>query len=182
MTFDRSATLEHGRHQGEGVWLLLCRSALRGIGWAARVVASDDTEDRLDRADTLLKLSGVASVDFSGHRRPALAVDWILRRSKGARSWTLALALGAAFVAVMLAVHWPFGSFLLSPWSRNWFFATHEFPYFISSTSASFRHQFHAWDASPGALWRGLLLAVPVAALSARLGLAWGGWMSRVRR
>jgi hypothetical protein len=113
---------------------------------------------------------------------PALAVDWILRRWKGAQGWTLALALGAAFVAVMLAVQWPFASFLLSPWSRNWFFATHEFPYFISSASASFRHQFHPWDASVGALWRGLLLAVPIAALSARLGLVWGGWMSRVRR
>lgn len=92
MAFDRSATLEHGRHRGEGVWLLLCRSALRGIGWAARVVASDDTEDRLDRADTLLKLSGVASVDFSGHRRPALAVDWA-KLAELDRAW-LARELG----------------------------------------------------------------------------------------
>jgi hypothetical protein len=113
---------------------------------------------------------------------PALAVDVILRRWKGARGWTLALALGAAFVAVMLAVQWPFASFLLSPWSRNWFFATHEFPYFISSASSAVRHQFFQWDASVGALLRGLLLAVPIAAVSARLGLLWGGWMSRVRR
>jgi hypothetical protein len=113
---------------------------------------------------------------------PALAVDWILRRWKGSQGWTLALALGAAFVAVMLAVQWPFANFLLSPWSRNWFFATHEFPYFISSASSSFRHQFYPWDGSQGALLRGLLLAVPIAALSARLGLLWGGWMSRVRR
>ena len=113
---------------------------------------------------------------------PALAIDWIRRRWKGAQGWTLALALGAAFVAVMLAVQWPFGSFLLSPASRNWFFATHEFPYFISPTSASARHQFFPWDRGTGALLRGLLLAVPVAAIAARLGLAGGGWMSRVRR
>jgi hypothetical protein len=113
---------------------------------------------------------------------PALAIDWIRRRWKGSSGWALALALGAAFVAVMLAVQWPFATFLLSPWSRNWFFATHEFPYFISSASAAVRHQFYPWDASRGALLRGLLLAVPIAAISARLGLLWGGWMSRVRR
>jgi hypothetical protein len=113
---------------------------------------------------------------------PALAIDWILRRWSGRRGLALALALGTAFVAVLLAVQWPFGSFLLSPASRNWFFATHEFPYFLSSSSAAVRHQFFPWDASRGALLRGLLLAVPIAAVSARLGLLWGGWMSRVRR
>jgi hypothetical protein len=44
------------------------------------------------------------------------------------------------------------------------------------------RHQFYAWDASAVALLRGLLMAVTVATLSARLGLAFGGWASRVRR
>ena len=75
MAIGRSATLDDSRHLGEGVWLLLCRSALRGIAWAARAIASDDTEDRLERADMLLKLSGIGGAEL-GHHRAAVAVDW----------------------------------------------------------------------------------------------------------
>jgi hypothetical protein len=113
---------------------------------------------------------------------PALAVDWLLHRWKGRHGWTLALALGTAFLAALLAVQWPFANFLQSPYARNWVFATHEFPYFIPSSSASVRHVFYAWDKGAAAFGRGLLLAGVIATLSARLGLAWGGWMSRVRR
>jgi hypothetical protein len=113
---------------------------------------------------------------------PALAVDALLHRWKGRQGWTLAAALGTLFLAALLAVQWPFASFLLSPYSRNWFFATHEFPYFAGATSAAVRHRFYAWDASAGAFGRGLALAAVVATMSARLGLAWGGWISRVRR
>jgi hypothetical protein len=113
---------------------------------------------------------------------PALAIDWTLRRWRAARGWVLALGLGAVFVAALLAVQWPFGTFLLSPYSRNWFFATHEFAYFVKSSSPAARHQFFQWDRSTAELLRGLLLAVPLAAITARLGLAWGGWMSRVQR
>jgi hypothetical protein len=113
---------------------------------------------------------------------PALAMDALLHRWKGRQGWTLALALGAVFTAALLAAQWPFADFLLSPHSRNWIFATHEFPYFAPSTSASVRHQFYPWDASAAAFARGLALAVVIATMSARLGLAWGGWMSRVRR
>jgi hypothetical protein len=113
---------------------------------------------------------------------PALALDLILRRWKGRHDWVLAFVLGTAFVGALLAVQWPFASFLLSPSARNWIFATHVFPYYMSPTSYAARHQFYPWDASTAALLRGLLLALPLAALSSRLGLAWGGWMSRVRR
>jgi len=113
---------------------------------------------------------------------PALAIDWILRRWKGRPDWTLALALGTAFVGVLLAVQWPFANFLLSPYSRNWIFATHEFPYFLSSTSAAVRNVFYRWDADGAALLRGLALALPLATISARIGLLWGGWMSKVQR
>jgi hypothetical protein len=113
---------------------------------------------------------------------PALAIDLIRRHWKGGRGWTLALALGAGFLVAFLAAQWPFGNFLLSPASRNWVFATHELPYFVSPAAASARNHFFAWDRDTGALLRGLLLALGLAVVSARLGLAWGGWMSRVRR
>lgn len=76
MAFSRSATLDDSRHLGEGVWLLLCRSALRGIRWAARALASDDTEEQLERADMLLNLGGIAGAELTRHPRAAVAIDW----------------------------------------------------------------------------------------------------------
>jgi len=113
---------------------------------------------------------------------PGLAIDLILRRAKGRYGWGLAAVLGTAFVAVLLLAQWPFASFLLSPASRNWFFATHELPYFLPSTAYPARQEFAPWDGTTAALLRGLLLALPLAAISSRLGLAWGGWMRRVQR
>jgi len=76
MAYVRSATLDDSRRLGEGVWLLLCRSALRGIRWAARALASDDAEERLERADMLLKLGGIAGAEFTAHDRASVAIDW----------------------------------------------------------------------------------------------------------
>ena len=76
MAFVRSATLDDSRRLGESVWLLLCRSALRGIRWGARALASDDTEERLERADTLLKLGGMVGAELTGRDRASVAIDW----------------------------------------------------------------------------------------------------------
>jgi hypothetical protein len=93
MVFARSATLEGSRHWGEGVWLLLCRSALRGIRWAACALASDDVENGLERADMLLKLGGNAGAELIGHERASAAVDWA-RLGELERGW-LARELGS---------------------------------------------------------------------------------------
>src|SRR4029079_14648965 len=99
-----------------------------------------------------------------------------------ALSLALSLALGATFLAVLLATQWPFGNFLMSPLSRNWVFATDQFGYYVGSDWAYFRHLFYQWDASRAALITGLLIAIPLGAISARLGLWWGDWMRSVRR
>jgi hypothetical protein len=113
---------------------------------------------------------------------PALAIDLGLRRWDGIGDWKLAGMLGAAFVAIMVAVHWPFGIFLVeSPLAQNDFFLADHYPYF--STPGAFEQDF--WGAQPllsAAFLTDLLIAVPIAALSARAGLAWGSWMRRVRR
>jgi hypothetical protein len=113
---------------------------------------------------------------------PALAIDLVRRRWTGPSGWKLAVVLGLAFFGVMLAVQWPFGSFLLSPASRNWFFMTDQFSYFANPTSYQVRHEFFPWDAGRAALLRRLAFCVPLAALSAWLGLVWGGWMRKVQR
>ena len=113
---------------------------------------------------------------------PAIAIDIVMRRMGEKRDWLLSAALGAAFFAVLLITQWPFGNFLMSPLSRNWVFATDQFGYYVGSDTGYFNHIFYRWDASTQALITGLLIAIPLGAVSARLGLWWGNWMRSVRR
>ena len=50
---------------------------------------------------------------------PAVALDLLRRVSSRWGVWRETLATGALFVAVFLAVQWPFADFLQSPWARN---------------------------------------------------------------
>ncbi len=90
----------------------------------------------------------------------------------------LALALGAAFFAVLLAVQWAFSKLMLSPYARNWFFAADQWTY--RARPGAWRHQF--WLTGDAFGPRAAVLSLLLAAVSARLGLAWGDWLSRVRR
>ena len=114
---------------------------------------------------------------------PALAIDLLMRRledrGRRGRDTLLALALGAAFLALFLPAQWLFSELLLSPAGRNAFFGADQWPYF--SRPGEWRYVFWNTDTSPvtpAALGISFLLA----AAAARLGLWWGGWMARVQR
>jgi len=92
MAFSRSATLGAEGRLGESVWLLLCRSALRGIQWSARALASDDVEERLERFDLLARLGVDCSAGPTVPARHEAAIDWA-RLSDVDRAW-LARELG----------------------------------------------------------------------------------------
>jgi hypothetical protein len=128
---------------------------------------------------------------------PALAIDLLLRHAAGRQTavppgrggglrgyggpWgraALALALGAAFFVVFLAAHWAFSSFMLTAAARNWFFAADQWTY--RTRPGEWRH--HFWLDGDAFGPRAAALSLLLAAASARLGLAWGDWMSRVRR
>ena len=113
---------------------------------------------------------------------PAVAFDLLARAGRGWRPWRLALALGVAFVATMLLVHWPFSAFLLSTAAKNGIFFGHHLPYSVPQTFAWARGEFLDLDGSDAARLRGLATATAVAVLTARVGLGWGAWMRRVRR
>ena len=101
------------------------------------------------------------------------------RPASGAgRRLALALALGAAFLATFLAAHWYFSEFMLTPAARNWFFAADVWTY--RSRPGPWRHQF--WLRGEPFRAAAVPLCLLLAIVSARLGLAWGDWMSRVRR
>ncbi len=111
---------------------------------------------------------------------PAAAVDVIVRGlpagASRLRPWLASAAVGAAFVALILAVQWTFSSFLLGEGARNFFFAADQWDY--NSRPGPWQYEF--WGSSVGA--GALGWSVLIATLSARVGLWWGDWMVRVRR
>ena len=118
---------------------------------------------------------------------PALGVDLVRRHAGERRPWLTSLLAGAAFVLLLCAVQWPMSSFMLTGASHNWFFNGQEWPY--TTRAGPWQQSFWASERGTTLLsptfWSlvpGLAAAVVAATVSSRLGLAWGGWMSRVRR
>ena len=111
---------------------------------------------------------------------PALVIDVLMRRATpGAwRDWGLAAALGAAFVIAFAAVQYPFADFLMSPWARNDFFVSHRMDYGVPPEAQQRFYQLNP----PDNLIVGLPIAMAIGFVSARCGLWWGNWMSRVQR
>ena len=111
---------------------------------------------------------------------PAFGIDILLRRATRWSDWALAAAVGAVFFAGFFAAQFLFSEFLLSPPSRNWFFGGDRI-WSYDARPGLWRYQF--WNLSQDPLsFRGLGMALVLAFLSARLGLAWGSWMARVKR
>jgi hypothetical protein len=108
---------------------------------------------------------------------PAVCIDLAMRRVRD-HDWRLSLIVGVVFVAAFLAAQWPFADFLMSPWARNWIFATNRLPYQADLTAQQQWHVLQPADA----LRVGIPIAVVLACLSTRLGLWWGNWMSRIQR
>jgi hypothetical protein len=111
---------------------------------------------------------------------PGMVIDLVMRRVAPGRwrDWGLAAALAVVFVATFLAVQWPFADFLVSPWARNDLFGSHRMDYGVPPQIQARWYQLNP----PDNLSIGLAIAVAVGFVSARLGLWWGNWMSRVRR
>jgi hypothetical protein len=111
---------------------------------------------------------------------PAIAIDWVMQRAgRGrARDWALSAIIAVLFVAVFFAVQWPFADFLVSSWARNDVFGSHRMDYAVPPDIQARFYQIN----SPDDLGVGLAIAAVAAFVSARLGLWWGNWMSRVQR
>ena len=117
---------------------------------------------------------------------PALAIDFLLARGGRRHDWLMSIAVGVLFVALLLAVQWFFGEFLLSPAARNFVFAGDQWAYMADVGDWRYRFWRVPKDAlgnlDPTALARGLGIATLISMASTRLGLWWGNGMSRVRR
>ena len=112
---------------------------------------------------------------------PAILLDlfWTRVGSLG-KLWAAALS-GPLFVFSLLAVEWPFASFLMTPASNNRFFATGSHPFSVPPWAPVVLRQFIRGD-QPSMLIRGLGMATVCAAISVWLGLTVGDWMRKIQR
>lgn len=119
---------------------------------------------------------------------PAIVIDLIAKRfdSSERSAWhdlPRAPLLGVGFVAALLAVQWPFSTFLHTSAARNWFFFAHEnFVFWLPSTSAYRRYEFYRVDPDGATFLVGLLWAVVYATVASWIGWQIGRWLRRVQR
>ncbi len=112
---------------------------------------------------------------------PAVALDLMWQRMRGWKVWQIAAVSGVVFIALLVAVEWPFASFLMSKASENRFFGTIYFDYNSRAVGPDRMREFI--EVTRGArVWSGLALASVCAAVSCWFGLAFGNWMKRVQR
>ena len=112
---------------------------------------------------------------------PAFAVDLVLNRFSKRGAWFQALVASTAFLAVLIAVQWPVGSFLVSPLARNGIFGMTNFPYQEPISMHALAYRFRL-DPSRSVFYLGMGVAWFATFLSTRVGLAFGNWMLRIRR
>jgi hypothetical protein len=113
---------------------------------------------------------------------PAFFLDLLWPMFKESPKWQWAMVGGAAFMAILIAVEWPFATFLMSPMARNRLFATVDFPYFALPTSPTVRHVFVTWERSRQEFWRNIGLGFVISITSTWIGIYWGEWLKKVRR
>ena len=108
---------------------------------------------------------------------PALCIDVAIRRLRG-HDWRLSAVVAGLFVVTLFLTEWPFADFLMTPWARNWLFATHRMPYYVDP---AFQKNWYTL-ARPDHIVKGVPIAILLAFVSTRCGLWWGNWMARVQR
>jgi hypothetical protein len=112
---------------------------------------------------------------------PAFALDLLWQRTRIWKFWQIALISGALFMAILVAVEWPFANFLMSHLSANRFFGTGYFQYTSRASGPDRMRRFFQPD-SGATLYLGLLYATLYASISTWIGLAFGRWMRGVQR
>jgi len=110
---------------------------------------------------------------------PALALDLLMiRTGRKINDWILALLASVVFVVAFAAVQYPFADFLMTPAARNFFFISNRMPY---SVVPGFQARWYLLNPADD-LIVGLSISIAIGYASARCGLFWGNWMSRVQR
>ena len=110
---------------------------------------------------------------------PAVAIDLLRRKTGGWNAWIQAAIYGLVFIAVLLAVQWPFGTFLASPAAANPFFGSIYHDYGTPPGSMEVTGGFEPVESNFGSI---MAISCLVAIITMRIGLGWGSWMRTLRR
>jgi hypothetical protein len=113
---------------------------------------------------------------------PAVLIDLVRPRVEAWPNWKQALLAGPLFLGALLAVEWPFATFLQSPAARNAIFGSGYLDYFAGPQSYFAQYRFVSYERTPGEFATGMLIALACATLASWIGMARGDWLSRVRR
>lgn len=112
---------------------------------------------------------------------PSLGVDVVMQRVR-ARPLAMAPLLSAVFLALFIAVQWPFATFLMTDAARNWFFNAENFVYWLSPAGVEWTRTFQPDEPGSPALPVQLFIAFLLGTFSSYVGLWFGQWMTKVRR
>jgi len=113
---------------------------------------------------------------------PAIALDLLWQRSKQWNSLLRAAVSGILFTALYAAFEWPFANFLLSPASRNRFFATTQFGFSDVPGPMPAGQWVYEMPIHGIALLHGLVTASICAAIGVWVGMTIGNMLQCVRR
>ena len=117
---------------------------------------------------------------------PAVAVDLLMRRFGSERDWRLSVAIGGTWVVVMVAVHWYWADFLLSPAARNFFIGADQWSY--NARLGDWRYRFWSLNVDASGKWNptrfaeGVGFAVILSIVASRISLFLGSGMAKVKR
>ncbi len=112
---------------------------------------------------------------------PAFALDLFWSQVKTWNAWKTAAVSAIFYVGALLAVEWPFASFLMSPAARNRFFGTMYLWYGLPPTTFLARNMFWNYETT-AQFWRGMALALLLCFLAIRWGISRGEWMRKIVR
>jgi hypothetical protein len=111
----------------------------------------------------------------------AIALDlWLGRRRAGGHGLVTAAGGGVLFLAVFMALQWPFATFLMSPPARNYFWGARYFDFAMPPEFLYRRYLFYLEP--PRELWLGLGCAFVGAIVSVWVGLSFGRWLRGIVR
>jgi hypothetical protein len=113
---------------------------------------------------------------------PAFVTDLILQRTAAWRPLLRAVVVGTAFLAVFIAVQWPFADFMMSPAARNWIFGSGYLDFSTPPLSPLARYEFFDREPDAAAFWRNMAIAMLLAWFMAWIGVHVGRAMQKVRR
>ena len=112
---------------------------------------------------------------------PAFLLDLLWQKSRNWNAWVTAVVSAAIYVGALVAVEWPFASFLMSPASRNRFFGTMYLWYALPPTSFLARNQFFPTEGT-AEFAASFLIALVAATVMIRWGFARANWFKAVQR